>query len=441
VAITEDFPPKIFTHNPFLNKTEIFSGTTGKFREIFKDKLRDLNGYEYELFIRYQLGRIIYKNGKLTGTTAFFLDILLEKQNARSKVKHYGDDSSINFKPSKFMEQFEANDFDLMLSSQISRTSNNSEPICSYHPLDYCVVVPKIYTRKSFDYFFVSDFTPQMGAMTLGAIFLGSSIWSFIYYKKLSRSPNSAGHFLFAIFGSFVGQGVRFTKLCLLQNYLVQLFVFGMFFFSNLYTSLLISIQFDDRTTLKINSFADIKKHNFPVHLLEQEYKILNESNYDPDFMKVLIPMEIAYEGREAIENRKGILASCINLKTALEGPLRFVKDLYFILDDKINLGFEYFYYNRLNPYRLKFEYYKNLVFEAGLEHYYHLTEEPAKPKPLESKQEEFVTRFEDLYFVLMAFLVGNLIAFLVFIVEIVWFRLSKIREERRFKNKFQYLP
>jgi hypothetical protein len=206
------------------------------------------------------------------------------------------------------MEKFEANNFDLMISSHTARTSNNSEPICSFYPLDYCVAVPKIYTRKSFDYFFVSDFTPQMGAMTLGAIFLGSSIWSFIYFKKLSRSPNSPGHFLFAIFGSFVGQGVRFNRLCLLQKCLVQLFVFGMFFYSNLYTSLLISIQFDDRTTLKINSFADIKKHNFPVRLLKQEYNILNESNYDPGFMKVLIPETTAYKAHEAMKIGKVFL-------------------------------------------------------------------------------------------------------------------------------------
>ncbi len=333
-----------------------------------------MNGYKYEIVLRSQSGRIEYSNGTLKGVRGFFVDILMEKQNAGYKMKHYENSYSTNFSQVKFNEKLNTLDYDLNLLSDIRRNENMSEPICTYDPLQYCVAVPKKYVRKTFGYFFVSDFTPEMGFMCLGAIFLSLSIWSFIYYKKLSRSPNSAGHFLFGIFGFFVGQGVEFQKLCVLQTFLVQLFVYGLFFFSNLYTSLLVAFQGENRISLEISSFADIKKHNLPVRTPSQVYNIFNESDFDRGFMKQLIPGPNPYKMAEDIFNQEAIAARCTTLIAEREKTFRFARDLYYILDEKIILNFEYFYFNRLNPYRLKFQHYKNAVFEAGLEHYYYLT-------------------------------------------------------------------
>jgi hypothetical protein len=442
VAITKDASPKIFTHNPFFNKTEIFSGKPGKFHEVFNDKLRNLNGYEYEVFLRTQSGRIDYVNGTLRGATAFFLNIFLEKQNARFKVKHYQNQYALNYTFQSFMTKFDAGEYDLVLTSNILKTETNSDPICSFYPCEYCVAVPTTYIRNSFEYSLDNEYTIGLGIQGLAVIFLSMAIWSFIYFKKLSRSPDSPGHFLFAILGFFVGQGVNFRKLCMLQICLVQLFVFALFFLGNLYTATVISIQGQDKKILEINSFADIKKHNLSVQILPQDYKILNESNYDPVFIKSLKLAKNPNELHEAVKNRKAVFARCVAIEVQKESTFRYARDSYYTIDEKISSNFEYFYYNRLNPYRLKFQYYNNAVFEAGLEHYYQLTEGPKKSKPVESIQEEFVTRFEDLYFILIVFFIGNFIAFLVFILEIVWFRLSnRFLKKRKVENVFAFLP
>jgi hypothetical protein len=446
VTITGTSSPEIFTHNPFFNKTEIIPGKSGKFREIFKDKLSDLNGYEYEIFLRYQPGRISYENGTMKGATAFFLDILLEKQNASYKMKHYETPFGFSYDFQKLMKKFDAGEFDLVMSSTLLKTSNNSEPICSYLPNDFCLTVPTTYIRKSFQYFLVNEFTWKIAVQGLGIVFLGSSIWSFIYFKKLSRSPDSPGHFLFAIFGYCVGQGVSFRRPCLLQKYLAQLFIFGLFFLSNLYTATVISIQGENKEFLEVNSFADAKSHNLSIRAPITAHKALNDSNYDPEFMKLLKVAKNPFELLEGVENKEGIFARCSVIRFEGERLFGPNQDMYYTLGEKFSSNFEYFYYNRLNPYRLKFQHYRNLVFEAGLEHYYYLTQEPksldlVKPKPTKSTDDGTVTRFEDLYFALLMFLAGNLIAFLVLIVEIVWFRISKYLEERRLRKNFHYIP
>jgi hypothetical protein len=61
IAITNPSPGKleIFTHNPFFNKTEIFTEKTETISSIFPDKLKDLNQYEYQTIFLTQPGVVI----------------------------------------------------------------------------------------------------------------------------------------------------------------------------------------------------------------------------------------------------------------------------------------------------------------------------------------------------------------------------------------------
>jgi hypothetical protein len=145
IAITNPSPGKleIFTHNPFFNKTEIFTEKTGTISSIFPDKLKDLNQYEYQTIFLTQPGYLDYANKKLSGVNSFFFDILLKKQNARFNVKNYSNFYAENFSVQSFQKVFDAGDYDLVLSSQILRSENITEPICTYEPQEYCIVVPE----------------------------------------------------------------------------------------------------------------------------------------------------------------------------------------------------------------------------------------------------------------------------------------------------------
>jgi hypothetical protein len=203
----------------------------------------------------------------------------------------------------------------------------------------------------------------------------------------------------------------------------------------------LISIQGESRTSLEINNFADIKRHNLPVRGSPSLVGFLNDSDYDRDLVNLLIPESNPDNFHEAIKNREGIIARCVSMEFLTKNKFRDAHESQYILDERISFHFEHFFYNKLNPYRLKFQYYVDAVFEAALNHYYYLINEPTRPKPAEHLQEEFVTRFEDLYFVLIVFFAGNCLAFLVFIAEIVWYKISQFLEKRRMENSFLYLP
>jgi hypothetical protein len=444
IAITNPSPGKleIFTHNPFFNKTEIFREKTGTISSIFPDKLKDLNQYEYQTIFLTQPGYLDYTNKTLSGVNSFFFDILLEKQNARFNVKNYSNLYDENFSVQSFQKVFDAGDYDLVLCSQIPRTENISEPICTYEPQEYCIGVPEKQSRISFDYFLVNPFPIEVWIMILVTVLLSALFWWFVSWRRIIRNPDSSGRIVFSIFGWFVGQDVGQRRLTLAQKCLAQLLIFSLFFLSNLYTSELLSLQAVQREVSDISNFDDIVKHQLPIFTSSFFYDnyVQNNSGFNPEFTKLMSRQTQAYKAYGAIMEKQAILARCLTLKTAGDGFRQAGPD-YKTLDQKFTSNFEYYFYHKLNPFRNKIKYYTDLVFESGLTHYYHLQHDSPTFKPEDSKDSGTLIGFGDLYLTFLIYLGGCLLATLVFIGEIIWFRISNCIRERREMNQFQYLP
>jgi hypothetical protein len=444
IAITNPSPGKleIFTHNPFFNKTEIFTKKTETISLIFPDKLKDLNQYEYQTIFLTQPGHLNYANKKLSGVTSFFLDILLEKQNARFGVKNYSNFFAENFSVQSFQKVFDAGDYDLVLSSHIPRSGNITEPICTYEPQDYCIVVPEKQSRISFDYFLVNPFPIEVWIMILFTVLLSALFWWFVSWRRIIRNPDSSSRIVFSIFGWFVGQDVRQRRLSLAQKCLAQLLIMSLFFLSNLYTSELLSLQAISREVSDINSVEDIVRHQLPICTSSFFYDnyVRNSSGFNPEFTKLMQRQTSPYKGIEAIMEKQAILGRCITMKTASNG-LKQAAANYKIIDQKFTSNFEYYFYHKLNPFRNKIKYYTDLVFESALTHYYHLQQGSPTFKPEDSKDSGNLIGFDDLYLTFLIYLGGCLLATLVFIGETIWCSISNCIKERREINQFQYIP
>jgi hypothetical protein len=441
VAITRDFlteDTKILSHNPFFNQTQIYDKNQ-KFDKIFQDKLRDLNGHEYRLLFLSQPDTFRYHNGTFSGINSFVLDTITKKQNATFRVTNKFDMFSENFSAANFLKAYDSNEYDLHFSTIVGKRSNTTEPINSYFPLDFCIAVPEKFTEKSFQYFLVSPFSLEIWLLILGSVLCSVLIWGFIYYKKLSRSPDSPSKFFFAIVGYFFGQDSPFQRLCLLQKFLIGIFLFGFFFLSNLYTSQLVSLQGESKIIRQISNLDDIKTHNLTVRTGERVYNSFNNSEKFCKIMKNFINESHGHNAHKAVENREGLSAKCSVLEAmfSMKELFQYAADQYYMLDEKFHNNFEYYFYNRLNPYRYKLQQYIDMIFESGLTHYYRVTQELTKPKIKRSEDQGNLIGFDDLFLTFMFYLAGNLLAFFVFLIEIIWAKISKLISQRRNRNEF----
>jgi hypothetical protein len=445
IAITNPSPGKleIFTHNPFFNKTEIFTEETETISSIFPDKLKDLNQYEYRTIFLTVPDYLDYSNKKLSGVTCFYLDILLEKQNARFGVKNYSKfykaDSSIQ----SFQKIFDAGDYDLVLSSHLPRTEKITEPMCTYEPQEYCLGVPEKHSRISVEYFLVNPFPIEVWIMILVTVFLSALFWWFVSWRRIIRNPDSSGRIVFSIFGWFVGLDVRQRRLSLAQKCLAQLLVFSLFFLSNLYTSELLSLQAVSREVSDLDNVDDIVRHQLPIATSSFFYDnyVRNSSGLDPELTKLMRRQAVPFDALGSIMNKEGLFGRCIFLQLGKKELLKLELGDFKIIDQKFDFNFEYYFYHKLNPFRNKIKYYTDLVFESALTHYYHLQHDSPTFKPEDAKDSENLIGFDDLYLTFMIYLGGCLLATLVFIGETIWFRISNCMRERREINQFQYIP
>ncbi len=428
------------SHNPFFNQTQIFDKNQ-KFDKIFQDKLRDLNGFEYRLLFVSQLDTFRYHNGTFSGVSSFVLDTITKKQNATFRATEKFEVFDKNFFIQNFAKIYDSNEYDLHFSSIFGKRTHSTEPVTYYNPLSFCFAVPEIFAKKSFRYFLVSPFSLEIWLLILGSVFWSVLIWGFIYYKKLSRSPDSPSKFSFAIVGYFFGQDSPFQRLCLLQKCLIGIFLFGFFFLSNLYTSQLVSLQGESKIVREISNLEDIKTQNLTVTVGITAYNLLNGSEKYSDIMKLFKNESSPYNAHKAIRNREGLAGRCgmVSAMFSSKELFQYAADQYYIIDEEFNYNFEYFFYDRLNPYRYKLQHYIDMIFESGLTHYYRVTQEPTKPKIIESEDQENLIGFDDLFLTFMFYLIGNLLAFFAFLIEIICARISKMISQRRNRNRVQF--
>ncbi len=387
--------------------------------------MKDLNGHELQAIIRDQPSQISCSNGTLSGVSAFIFNTFVEGQNARLKIKRCTNplDTKRNFR-----KIFCRGNYDLILSSNIPMCKRISEPICSYQPLDFCVAIPRKFIRKSLQRSFIHPLKKEVIGLVLVSVFLGSLIWGFIYYKKLSRSSNSPARFFFGIFGYFVGQDVGFQRLCLHQKSLLQLFMFGAFFLSNLFNSELISLREKYVEIKEISRFEDIKNHeDLFIYSRTVSYQYLKALEYDQDLMKHLIEItaedfiDIDYEDWKSL----GIFLRCSALNKLIDSKNESFD--HYILDEKFNFNFEYFFYDRLNPYRIKLQNFLNAFFEGSLERYYYLFNEKQRDLPtIETSKKISLYSFEDMRLVFMIYLAGHVLGIFIFFGEHLWGKLAK---------------
>jgi hypothetical protein len=189
------------------------------------------------------------------------------------------------------------------------------------------------------------------------------------------------------------------------------------------------------REVREIDNFADLKRIGMKIRTASNLYDTLAESNYDPELFRLMVREPTALNFRSVIENHEAFLVRCDILEYILTTHTVFpnVSKIYYILDEKLSLNFNYLSYNRLNPYRERLQYYITLIFEAALQHRYELTDGMKGGGNAEETEDDdgYIT-FDDLRLTFWIYIGGCFLAFFVFLVEIIYYSISKRLKKNR---------
>ena len=391
--------------------------------EVFPDKLKDLKKYSFKLFLRNQPPNIIHANGKLYGPDTELIILMAQHHNAKFHVEVFLND----FIDEISEEVYWKSDFTVNTDAFL-KYGGGLKPVINYKQNGFCVLAP-ISGRKSPFLLLVTPFDILTWLFIFCAVLISSFIWNFILRKKLTRSNVETKYYLFSIFGLFFGQSLPMLKLCVLQTFIFQLFVFLTFILGNIYQSVIISLMSAAKEGASIKSFEELKASNLQILVDRIFLDIIQFSDYEESFLKRLHKFDtefISDELEKYYDQGYALIMDCNSAYLLLES---FVSDdnslFYRFIPEQLYSTFESHIISGFSPFYDKFRMCVMRVFESGLRKYWIINEPGYSVRLIDNEMKNIVKSnnlytLEDFSFVFLLLVCGLSIAFIAFIGEIL---------------------
>ena len=396
----------------------------------YPDKLRDLRKYVMEISVYYQYPRVLAISKGYFGLDIPFAFTVRKHLNA----------SLLFFKSeihSSFSESFK--DMERKIGSRFYDMSMNTD----FHsmtqdlnliPLNefdgFCALIPKEMPIPFYELIFY-PFQKEVWyglAVTIG---IGILVWT------LSRrvNPNtSVGSFLFKLYGYFLGQGASETSYLLSQKFILQLFIFGFLILGTCYQSLLVALISEPRYPYEFKTFEEVKASNltFAADNIFIEYYLMVYKQFMPN---KVVPFGSVYNKSNNVNITEvwnlqyGIIFKCSMAEIFLTSNDNYNNDgskRFYQVAEKIVTTMEAYPSSIYSPFEEKLKFIISSVFESGIKHYWKLqaAHHPyfkfVENSLTHSESSKLLITLEDLFGVFVLFLIGNLIAIIVFIIEVI---------------------
>lgn len=230
---------------------------------MFPDKLNNMNSYLYKTAGQEQWPRLYRTNGKLHGYDLFFMDTVIQKQNARYSVRLFEKKPESS---SEFALLMINSTFDLSLNTLniggLSYVRKYYKTINTFDIGGYCALIP-IPPEHSFIKYILSPFD-WMTWMFIGLSILGCAfIWTVFKSRSSGQSLSSPGHMVLRIIAGFFGQSISIRHTRWYHSLIVQIFAFMMIILGNGYQSLLISLLSLSRNGTRITTINEMMHGNY----------------------------------------------------------------------------------------------------------------------------------------------------------------------------------
>lgn len=414
VLIFGPYNLKIYTSDLFSNVFKV-ENDQNSFDLIFKDKLKNWNGFELKILVGSHVPRFKWKNGAIQNVDLEVLRIAETKLNLR--LKHIG--LALNSDWATDLEKMLiTGKAVLSLVTVVSfGTLSNWRQIYPYDEKGYCALVP-IPPRLSFLHFLLTPFDVFTWLYFIVITTVCALLWKIIG----KASTTKAWNFVFAVAANFVGQSVSVGNKRRLQVILLQLCILMTFIMGNAYQSLIVATMTFSREGLRYQSFEEL----FNSDLNFTTDRILQQAFISAQQFDLAARMETvdAYELDDLIEKNSAIIGKCDLIHYVFEEQTEI--DLgrkFYLLPDQIMKDYEKLLMTPGSAFFDILQNHFNTIFESGIRQ--HLTTQFKGEKLAElRRQQDFIAHevylltFDDIYGAFYILIAGWLLGGLSFCFE-----------------------
>lgn len=420
-------PCRLLFHMPFAHTDEESFVTVENPKELaegYPDKLRNLNGFEFNVQFAVKSPHLIYTNGNLSGLNVCFFDLIFQRWNATYKTTEM---------TLSFLEQnYTTNQYSDLFINKMPFLDLDSiylfDFVVSLETDQYRVMVRNMPLHSIWSYiriYFLYDYTI--------ILWMNFVLISCLYYCILKRTPQRLlmdFHILFPIF-FLLPSSIRIVTV---KEKLFLVFVFIYVFFATLGFICNLTSQMVAYYPLKeIQTLNDLERKDIPIYTDSYIRSFLNAGKYNmtKKFLDRLQPSP--FTPWTIPSNFTDLSAFIINMHTNqyfINSALNLDESgqsKFYILDTPIATVPLLYRFPLHSPYQDDFQLVLQWIDQSGIRRYWEtmvLSQvEFTSQISFGSKQMgfDFALKFNHLRFTLLILAIGNLMSFVVFLLEICW--------------------
>jgi hypothetical protein len=435
-----------FSFNPFQRENEkrlyqIKWESASTIDDFFPDKLKDLKGFIYKSIYYEQFPVIFLKKTfekKMVGVgTGFkFLETVAKHQNAHIHLRHtqFKDTQS---RSKEFADAFNNRKVDLSPNTDMVVTTlgqNYIKFVNTFETDGYCVMLPYP-NRKSFFSYVMKPFDVWTWMLIVASMLCLMIVWHF-FNKHSPDSSNTAWYFCFAFVAFFLGQGVEFREHRPMQTVLIQLMLFLVFIFGNLYQSALISLMAEPSYEDKITTIQGMIDSNFTFKTDKVFMKMFKESENYPQIARKIT--EVLYQVdalnfENLSDENTGLILGCsfvdslyLDTGDLFDQPKNAI-DFYYKMPEMLFSYCKMFPTAPFSPFIERLQEYSLKIHESGMKQRWKNLfsfKDMKTVKERKSKPEDYLLlNFDDMLGAFYCVFIGSVSAILVFLVELLCYK------------------
>ncbi|CAG9811083.1 unnamed protein product [Chironomus riparius] len=406
---------------------------------VYPDKLKNMEGYAYQIAVFSQLPRVVIMGKKVKSSLTYLIDAINRIQNSTVNYAIVGD-----YKKLQYRWNFRL--MDLTFNTGLQMITNETE-LLTYEERSYCAIIPLPPKVPIFQSIFIEPFDGLTWLFFVITIFCSVAVWLMFRGRGAVDSPWLLGYGMFVM---FIGQGVEFSrKNRLVLTILLQLIIIMIWILSNAYEGVITSFMIQPIHEQRLETFDDLVASNYKIITSAGLAASIDNSEAYRQLKPRLNTSGPRLGSHFAVGLRQARYVFILNCDEAemlvpvvIPGTKVKVSELYYMLPQKIYPHIVKLPASFSNPFLERLQYYMDLSFQAGLPYIWTIYSAITKfYKKNEVYFDEFVyLTLDDLTQVFSFLTIGFVLSAVILVFEIFFHDILKqlklANQARKLRNR-----
>lgn len=342
--------------------------------------------------------------------------------------------------PAILSEYLTSHKIDIVLNTGIE-FDGPVRKMSTYDMKEFCAMIPKVHTKLLTQLLFMG-LDGKICNVFLICIGISCILWKFVNQRKLVKSLNGVGDFLFAIYALFVGQYLTLPRISLAQKYLIGNFVFLTMIIITIYQPNSISFLINGDDIHLVSSIKELEESGLNVIVDPVVYKSFNSSIFHRKLFGKMQSSSVEYSSNDSqFSNRTALILECEQLKYVQRNFEKYQN--FYIMKEKLFSSYNYYTVGYFSMIFDRMNWYSLTIFESGIRKHWEKVLPPSD-KIIQNHQNFFnensevsALKLSDLKNVFYVWLAGIGFSTIVFIGELLFAKIFGKKEIHYFESKF----